>query len=147
MESKIKKIYKIINFKSFDTKNSNLVALQKDSNCPFEIKRVFYIFGVSENVVRGKHANKNSQFLLIALSGSCKIKVRYFQSEEIFCLDSPKKGLFLGKMLWKEMFDFSKDCILLVLSDCYYDKDEYIYDLTTLSGGGDYSYLNTSLVA
>ena len=131
--------YKMIDLQGFCNKDSILVALQKESNCPFEIKRVFYIFDVLPHRVRGQHANKNSEFLMICLNGSCKVKVDNGKKQEIFVLDSPQKGLYLGKMLWKEMFDFSQNCILLVLANTYYDKNEYIYDYEAyknLMGGG-----------
>lgn len=130
----------MINLQGFYDKDSILVAIEKEINCPFEIKRVFYIFDVSPHIIRGKHANKNSEFLFICLSGTCKVKVDNGQKQELFVLDNPQKGLYLGKMLWKEMFDFSQNCILLVLTNTYYDKNEYIYDYKTyknlIEGGG-----------
>ncbi|TLD82035.1 WxcM-like domain-containing protein [Helicobacter sp. MIT 05-5293] len=138
--------YKLINFDFFNDKDSVLVALQKDANCPFEIKRVFYIFDVPQNGIRGNHANRDSAFLLVALNGSCKIKVDDATTQETFTLNNPRQGLYLGKMLWKQMYDFSKDCVLLVLSDCYYNKQEYINDYdefcaVMLRGGGIDYYL------
>lgn len=136
--------YQLINFNFFNDKDSVLVALQNNVNCPFEIKRVFYIFDVPSNGVRGNHANRDSAFLFIALSGSCKIKVDDAKTQETFTLNNPKQGLYLGKMLWKQMYDFSKDCVLLVLSNCYYNQQEYInhYDefLQLSKGGGGIDY-------
>ncbi|TLD81158.1 WxcM-like domain-containing protein [Helicobacter sp. MIT 11-5569] len=132
--------YKLIDFNFFNDKDSVLVALQNNVNCPFEIKRVFYIFDVPSIATRGNHANKDSAFLMIALKGSCKVKIDDAKTSQIITLDSPKQGLYLGKMLWKQMYDFSKDCVLLVLSDCYYNKQEYINDYNEfcllVRGGG-----------
>ncbi|AJD03764.1 dTDP-6-deoxy-3,4-keto-hexulose isomerase [Campylobacter lari CCUG 22395] len=120
--------FKLIDLEYFNDKKSTLIACEKNINCPFEVKRIFYIFDVPKNTVRGNHANINSQFLFIALKGECKIKIDDGNKQNIFLLNNPKQGLFLDKMLWKQMYDFSKDCILLVLANTYYDKNEYIYN-------------------
>lgn len=80
------------------------------------------------NVVRGCHANKNSTFFMFCICGSCRVSLDngYFQSEVL--LDKPNTALYLDKMVWKEMFDFSKDCILVVLTNTLYDTKEYIRD-------------------
>ncbi|EAH8787468.1 WxcM-like domain-containing protein [Campylobacter jejuni] len=119
---------KLINLKYFDDKNSTLIAIEKQVNCPFEVKRIFYIFDVPKNTIRGEHANLNSEFLFIALKGECKIKIDNGKEQKNFILNNPKQGLYMDKMLWKQMYDFSKDCILLVLSNTLYDTNEYIRD-------------------
>lgn len=142
-------MYKLINFKYFGDKSSTLVALENQANSPFDIKRVFYIFNVPNGVERGNHANKYSKFLFIVLSGSCKIMLDNSFTQIEFTLDNPKQGLYIDNMIWKKMYDFSPDCVLLVLSDCYYDKDEYIYNYDEYckiinSGGG---YRKSALLA
>ncbi|EAI3719874.1 WxcM-like domain-containing protein [Campylobacter coli] len=119
---------KLINLKYFDDKNSTLIAIEKQVNCPFEIKRIFYIFDVPKNTIRGEHANLNSEFFFIGLKGECKIKIDNGKEQKNFILNNPKQGLYIDKMLWKQMYDFSKDCILLVLSNTLYDANEYIRD-------------------
>lgn len=121
--------YKLINFNEFGDESGKLIAIENSENIPFDIKRVFYIYGTKNGVVRGQHANKISRFVLIALSGSCKVRVYDMESkvEEKFLLNTPKIGLYLDKMVWKDMYEFSEDCVLLVLSDSEYIKDEYIY--------------------
>lgn len=129
----------LIDFQYFGDKDSILVALQNGSNCPFDIKRVFYIFNVPNDVVRGNHANRDSRFLFIVLKGQCKIRVDNGEMQKEIVLNTPKQGLYLDKMVWKQMYDFSSDCVLLVLSDTYYNKDEYIYDYDEyryIVGGG-----------
>ena len=91
-----------------------------------KIKRLFYIYGTKDNVVRGKHANRKSKFILINLSGSCKINVDDGNNKEEIILDKAHQGVYLEEMVWKDMYDFSEDSILLVLSNEYYDKEEYI---------------------
>ena len=119
---------KLINLKYFDDKNSTLIAIEKQVNCPFEIQRIFYIFDVPKNTIRGEHANLNSEFFFIVLKGDCKIKIDNGKEQKNFILNNPKQGLYIDKMLWKQMYDFSKDCILLVLSNTLYDANEYIRD-------------------
>ena len=118
--------YKLINMKVFGDERGHLIAFEKGNNCPFDVKRSFYIFDTVPGIVRGSHANRNSEFILIAISGSCKIKVDDGKMQEIVELNTPQKALYLGKMMWKEMYDFSYNAILLVLTNTMYDEKEYI---------------------
>lgn len=119
--------YKLINLISHGDFRGNLIAFEKGVNCPFPIKRCFYIYDTKSNeVVRGAHANKKSEFLLVVISGSCKVRVDTGSGKETFSLNSPMQALYLDKMVWKEMFDFSHNSILLVLSNELYDESEYI---------------------
>ena len=106
----------------------HLVIIEGMKEIPFDIKRVFYIYGSQSDVVRGKHANLKSEFVLINVQGTSKIKVTDGTVEQIYVLNEPHSGVYLPKMLWKEMYDFSHDAILLVLSNEHYDKSEYISD-------------------
>lgn len=117
---------KLLNFKVNCSEDGFLIALENNKEIPFELKRIFYIYGTKKDVIRGKHANKFSRFVLISVSGSCKVKTHDGYNEEIFILDEPTKGLYLDKMIWKEMYDFSSDCVLLVLTDQFYNSEEYI---------------------
>ena len=120
--------YELINLNVFGDDRGHLISLQKNNNCPFEIKRAFYIFDTKPGIARGAHANRNSEFLLIAVNGSCKVKIDNGIKQEIVSLDSPTKALYLDKMLWKEMYDFSYNAMLLVLTNTHYDESEYIRD-------------------
>ncbi len=120
--------YKLIDTKVFGDDRGHLISFEKNVNCPFDVKRAFYIFDTKPNVLRGAHANKNSEFLLIAINGSCKIKIDDGKKQEIVELDNPHQALYLDKKLWKEMYDFSYNAILLVLASTYYDEKEYIRD-------------------
>lgn len=96
---------------------------------PFDIKRVFYIFDTLDGVVRGNHANLRSQFALICLSGSCRVRVRKSADsakDEIFLLDQSHKVLVLSEFVWKEMYDFTPGAVLLCLSSEVYDSSEYV---------------------
>lgn len=125
--------YKIINLEVRGDERGSLVAIEKGSNCPFEIKRAFYIFGTKGETRRGCHANRKSQFLMVSLSGSCRVEISDGRSSETVVLDSPTKALWLDKMIWKEMFNFSENAVLLVLSDEKYDASEYIRDYESLT--------------
>ena len=120
--------FKIIKTKFFGDKKGHLISFEKGCNCPFDVKRSFYIFDTVPGIVRGSHANRNSEFLLIAISGSCKIKIDDGRKQEIVELNTPIQVLYLGKMMWKEMYDFSYNAILLVLTNTMYDESEYIRD-------------------
>ena len=107
----------------------HLVVVEGKIDIPFEIKRVFYIYGSSADVVRGKHANRNSEFVLINVAGKSKVKTETGNGDvTIFSLDRPHTGIFIPKMVWKEMYDFSPDSVLLCLSSEHYDPKEYIRD-------------------
>lgn len=120
--------YKLIDLNVNGDSRGHLISFEKGSNCPFDVKRAFYIFDTKPNIARGAHANKNSEFMLIPISGSCKVKVDDGKNSQIIELNSPHHGLYLNKMLWKEMYDFSYNAILLVLASTYYDENEYIRD-------------------
>lgn len=107
-----------------------LVVLEEVSEIPFSVKRVFFIRGSDSSAIRGQHANRDSEFLLVNVLGSCKVKtIEKDGTETIFELNQPSVGVYLPCMVWKEMYEFSKDSILLVLTNTLYDNNEYIRDL------------------
>ena len=105
-----------------------LTVVEGNSTIPFDIKRCFYIYNVMGNSVRGNHANRNSEMFMIAVSGSARVRVKDGHNVQEFFLNTPECGLYLPKMTWKEMWDFSSDCVLLILASEHYDKNEYIVD-------------------
>lgn len=124
----IKDQYKILEFGDLGDERGKLVVVEGDMDIPFEIKRVFYIYGSDSSVIRGQHANRNSEFVLINVSGSSKVRVDNGFEEDIIELNRPRMGLYLPTMLWKDMYDFSEDSVLLVLTNTHYDGKEYIRD-------------------
>ena len=117
----------MLEFSQFGDERGHLVIAEGGQNVPFEIKRVFYIYGSDKDVVRGQHANRESEFVLINVAGKSKVKVKDGKGNEtIYFLDKPHIGLYLPTMVWKEMYDFSEDSVLLVLASTYYDAKEYI---------------------
>lgn len=119
---------KFIRFKQNGDERGHLVVVEGSNDVPFEIARIFYIYESDKNVIRGQHANRNSEFVLINVSGTSKVKVDTGTHTEIFELNEPHTGIYIPKMVWKDMYDFSEDSVLLVLSNIKYDPDEYIRD-------------------
>jgi len=105
-----------------------LVVIEENIDVPFTIKRVFYIYGSQRDILRGNHANRKSEFMLINVSGTSKVRVDYGNATEIFDLNRAHVGVYIPKMVWKEMYDFSDDSVLLVLCSELYDPEEYIRD-------------------
>lgn len=120
--------YKLINLNIMGDERGSLISFEKGNNIPFEVKRTFYIFDTKGDVVRGAHANKNSEFLLIVISGSCRVKIDTGNKIDDVLLNKPHQALYLNKLVWKEMYEFSHNSVLLVLSNEYYDENEYIRD-------------------
>ncbi len=121
--------YKVIEFKEFGDEKGNLVVAEGSGfDVPFDIMRVFYIYGSDPDIKRGNHANRYTQFVLINVSGSSKVLVDDGVTKEVIVLDKPRMGLYLGTMVWKEMYDFSSDSVLLVLASEHYIESEYIRD-------------------
>jgi dTDP-4-dehydrorhamnose 3,5-epimerase-like enzyme len=119
---------KILNFNIIGDERGSLVAIEQLKDIPFEIKRVYYIWGTEKEFVRGKHAHTQLEQVLICVSGSCKIRLDNGKEKQIVELKDKNQGLLIGTMIWREMFDFSEDCVLLVLASEYYYEKEYIRD-------------------
>lgn len=117
----------MLEFTQKGDERGRLVIVEGMEDIPFEIKRIFYIYGSDKDVIRGQHANRESEFVLINVSGSSKVKVMDGKGNEaVFSLNRPRLGIYLPKMVWKEMYDFSEDSVLLCLASTHYDSSEYI---------------------
>lgn len=106
----------------------SLVALEAELNVPFEIKRVYYIFGTQQGVARGFHAHRNLKQVAVCVTGKCRMVLDDGKAREEVWLDSPIQGLVINDLVWREMYDFTDDCVLLVLASEYYDETDYIRD-------------------
>lgn len=115
-----------VKFKHFNDQYGHLVPIESCVDTPFTVKRVYYIFGVEPTMSRGHHAHRRLHQVLICLNGSLKIKLKTPDEEEIVELKNPAEGLYLGPMIWREMFDFSEGAILLVLASDSFNEDDYI---------------------
>ena len=119
----------MLDFPQHGDDRGHLVVVEGLKDIPFDIKRVFYIYGSDPDVVRGCHANRKSEFVLINVAGQSKVRARDgLGNEAVFSINRPHTGLYLPKMIWKDMYDFSPDSVLLVLSSEAYDPGEYIRD-------------------
>ena len=118
----------IIDFEIKGDERGSLIALEGNKNIPFDIKRVYYIFGTKEGSRRGFHAHKKLKQVLVCVAGSCKILLDDGKSKQDISLDNPNKGLLIESMIWREMFDFSPDCVLMVLANEVYDESDYFRD-------------------
>lgn len=118
---------KIIEFGEFGDERGSLVVIEgEQKDIPFFIKRVFYMYGSDEKVVRGQHANRKTEFVLINVCGTSKVKVDNGFETKVIELNRPRMGLYIPTMMWKDMYDFSEDSVLLVLASENYDGSEYI---------------------
>ena len=106
----------------------SLIALENGHNLPFDVKRVYYIYGTKAGVPRGFHAHRKLKQLLIAVSGSVTVKTEHDGKTETHLLNRPDEGLLIEGLVWREMHDFSPDCVLVVLADEYYNESDYIRD-------------------
>ncbi len=119
-----------VDFQSLGDQRGSLVAVEigKDKAVPFEIKRVYYIYHTAEDVSRGFHAHRNLKQVAICVAGKCRMVLDDGQNREETWLDSPTKGLLIEDLVWREMHDFSADCVLLVLASEHYDESDYVRD-------------------
>lgn len=116
----------ILNFADLGDERGKLVVVEGGQAIPFDIKRVFYIYESDSTVVRGQHANRESEFVLINVAGKSKVRITDGTEEFIVELNKPMMGVYIPKMIWKDMYDFSSDSVLLVLASTHYDGKEYI---------------------
>ncbi|EKZ9487297.1 sugar 3,4-ketoisomerase [Enterobacter hormaechei] len=116
----------LIPFQKHGDERGMLVALEQAKNVPFEIKRVYYMFGTQTNVRRGYHAHKKLRQLAIPVSGSCRFHLDNGLEKIDILLDDASQGLLIEPSVWHEMYDYSSDCILLVLASDAYDESDYI---------------------
>jgi len=115
----------IINLQTFTDKRGNLTVIEKV--IPFDIKRIFYIYGVDDSK-RGGHRHYKTRQAATCIKGSCKIYNNNGTKEEVFELDAPGKCLLLEPQDWHTMYDFTPDAILMVLASENFDAKDYIFD-------------------
>lgn len=119
---------KIINLKINKDCRGELIAIESSKDIPFDIKRIYYLFNSPKDQVRARHAHKNLTQLYIAVSGSCTILTDDGENKKTITLDKPNIGLLFDKTIWREVVDFSKDCVLLILADDFFKEEDYIRD-------------------
>lgn len=122
-------LVQMLDFPQRGDERGHLVIVEGMQDIPFDIKRVFYIYGSDPEVVRGQHANRKTEFVLINVAGTSKVRVKDGKGNEaVFSLNRPHTGIYLPTMVWKDMYEFSEDSVLLVLASEHYDAQEYIRD-------------------
>ena len=127
-----KREVRMLEFPQKGDERGHLVIVEGMKDVPFDIKRIFYIYGSDKDVVRGQHANLKSQFVLVNVAGKSKVRVKDgLGNEAVFSLNRAHTGIYLPEMVWKDMYDFSENSVLLVLSSEHYDPEEYIRDYDT----------------
>ena len=122
----LKDLCPVLHFRDLGDERGKLVVIEGSRAIPFSIKRVFYIYDSDSTVVRGQHANRESEFVLINVAGTSKVRITDGKEEIIVELNKPMMGVYIPKMIWKDMYDFSPDSVLLDLASTYYDGNEYI---------------------
>lgn len=120
--------WKLVNLREISDHRGKLTALEALTDVPFEIKRIYYIYGVSPGTLRGFHAHKTLSQMAIAISGYFKIKLDDAENTEVFLMNKPNIGLFIPPGIWREMLDFSVDAVCLVLASDFYLESDYIRD-------------------
>lgn len=117
---------KLIQLSKKGDDRGSLVVVEQGKDIPMEIKRVYYMFDTLRDVRRGFHAHKKLTQVAIPIAGSCRFLLDDGKNVENVLLDSPTVGLLIEPMIWHEMYDYSEDCVLMVLADDFYDESDYI---------------------
>ena len=115
-------------FQPHGDQRGQLVALEEFKDIPFRIKRVYYMYDTISGVVRGHHAHKKLEQILVCVHGSCKIRLDNGKEKKVVALEKPYEGLYVANNIWREMFYFSEDAVLMVFPSELYDESDYIRD-------------------
>ena len=115
-------------FQPHGDERGQLVALEEGIDIPFSIKRVYYMYDTVKGMVRGKHAHKCLEQILVCIHGSCKILLDDGREKKVIPLEKPYEGLYVPNNMWREMYDFSEDAVLMVLASDFYKENDYIRD-------------------
>jgi dTDP-4-dehydrorhamnose 3,5-epimerase-like enzyme len=118
--------FSVIELKLIGDERGSLISLEGNKNIPFDIKRIYYIFNTKKGVERGFHAHINLKQIAIAVKGSCTFVLDDGQKRKEVNLSNPNQGLFIEGLIWREMKDFSEDCVLVVLASEHYNEKDYI---------------------
>ncbi len=118
-------------FQPHGDERGQLIALEEYKDIPFAIKRVYFMYDTVEGVVRGKHAHKSLEQILVCIHGSCKVLLNDGKERKVVPLEKPYEGLYVANNIWREMYDFSEDAVLMVLASDFYNEEDYIRDYDT----------------
>jgi len=121
----------LINFRGIGDQRGHLTVLEEGTEIPFSVQRIYYLTATIEGVSRGFHAHKMLEQVAVCVAGSCEMVLDDGLKRETILLDSSDTGVYIGNLVWREMHDFSKDCVLLVLANNLYDENDYIRSYKT----------------
>jgi hypothetical protein len=116
---------RLINFKKFSDGRGNLTAIESSKDIPFNIKRIYFLYDIPEDKIRGEHAHKNLEQLILCLGGSFDIIIDDGFIKKKYTLNDPSVGLYVPKMHWRILENFSKNSTCLVLASEEYSEDDY----------------------
>jgi len=116
------------NNKTIVDQNGNLTPIEAKKDVPFDIKRIFYVYGVRDEDRRGKHAHYKTKQLLICLNGKIDVICKDGKKEVRYLLESPQQAVMIPEMIWDEQIYRTEDSVLLAISNTMYDKSDYISD-------------------
>jgi dTDP-4-dehydrorhamnose 3,5-epimerase-like enzyme len=117
---------KLVDFQQHGDERGYLVAVEEGKEIPFHIKRVYYIYDTAKNVRRGYHAHKSLEQVLFCVHGACTIHLDDGKECAEVRLDKPYEGLYISNKMWREMYDFTEDAVLMVLASELYKEEDYI---------------------
>ena len=120
--------FKIVSFECIEDDRGSLVALEANMSVPFNIRRVYYMFSTKDGRSRGFHAHQSLKQVAVCVAGSCRFILDDGKQKTQILLDDPLKGLLIEGLIWREMYDFSHDCVLVVLASEHYDESDYVRD-------------------
>ncbi|MBD9656063.1 WxcM-like domain-containing protein [Pseudomonas sp. PDM12] len=126
--------FSLIDFPIIGDERGSLIALETRNIIPFDVKRIYYIFDTKPGVSRGFHAHRNLKQVMVCVSGKCRILLDDGKSKINLWLGSPSKALLIEGLIWREMHDFSPDCVLVVMASEYYDESDYIRNYSDFEG-------------
>ncbi|WP_342508863.1 FdtA/QdtA family cupin domain-containing protein [Sporosarcina sp. FSL K6-2383] len=118
----------LIKLKDISDERGSLITIENLKEIPFEVRRVYYLYNLTADKARGFHAHKKLKQLFICVHGSCKVLLDDGISKKEYHLTNPNQAVLCDSLVWREMFDFSNDCVFLVLADQFFDEEDYIRD-------------------
>ena len=119
---------RIIELPKFHDLRGNLSFIEEETNIPFAIRRVYWIYDVPGGEIRGGHAFKTTEEVIIALSGSFDVVLNDGRSESVFSLSRSYYGLYIPQLLWRTIRNFSTNSLALIIASTDYDTGDYIRD-------------------
>ena len=120
--------YKVLNFNVHSDKRGNLISLADNKEIPFKIKRIYYTLNMPNKAIRGGHAHKRLDEVMVCLHGSCDFVLDDGKEKITITLDRPNKGLYIKANVWRDFRNFSPDCVVILIASDYYDTEDYIRD-------------------